>query len=112
MSRYSTPSSAWLFGSLLGALVIAACLGTSPIARAQPPVTALAFAPSEDLLVAGSQAGIRVVAWPSLEIISEWDTGVGQVHDFKFSPDGRLLLIVGGAAGQFGQWQLVSWPYL
>jgi WD40 repeat protein len=112
MSRYSTPSSAWLFGSLLGALVIAACLGTSPIARAQPPVTALAFAPSDDLLVAGSQAGIRVVAWPSLEIISEWDTGVGQVHDFKFSPDGRLLLIVGGAAGQFGQWELVSWPDL
>ncbi|QDU89696.1 WD domain, G-beta repeat [Pirellulimonas nuda] len=110
MSRLSTPHAARLAGALLGALAVGAGIGQSPAARAQPPITALAFAPGGELVVAGSQAGIRVAAWPTLQTDSERGVGVDQPHDLRFSPNGRRLLVVGGAAGQFGQWELVSWP--
>jgi WD40 repeat protein len=81
-------------------------------ARAQPPVTALAFAPGDTQLVAGSQSGIEVRCWPQLQTLVKQQVELRNVHDLSFSPDGEHLLIVGGAASEFGEWQIVAWPSL
>ncbi len=118
MNRSSPHHTSLLMGVLQGAVAIAAFASLSPQAgalapaAALAPVTALAFAPSGDVLVVGSQVGIRAAAWPSLRTEQERDIGFAQVHDLKFSPNGHSLLVVGGAAGEYGQWRLVSWPAL
>ncbi len=84
----------------------------SSATKAQPPVTALAMAPDESAIVAGSQAGIEIAEWPTLAPRQQHDVGITQVHDLEFSPDGTRLLIVGGAASEYGEWKLLSWPQL
>lgn len=80
------------------------------IASAQPPITALAFARDGEALVAGSQLGIRVRAWPSLKHHRDLETALPQIHDLVFSPRGDRLLVGGGAAGQYGGFEMFSWP--
>ncbi|TWU40941.1 WD40 repeat domain-containing protein [Novipirellula artificiosorum] len=85
---------------------------TSSLSQAQPPITALEFAPSDDAVVVGSQAGLEVRQWPSLAESQKNAMGITQIHDLKFSPNGQYLLIVGGSPSEFGEWQIVLWPEL
>jgi WD40 repeat protein len=76
----------------------------------QPPITALAFAPDGTEVVCGSQLGIEVRSWPSLQVTRQIDTNLGHVHDVAFSPGGDLLLAAGGAPSEQGRVEVFSWP--
>ena len=93
------------------ALFVVIGLACTP-ARAQAPVAALAFAPDETRVVAGSQSGIEIRRWPELQTVTKRDVELRSIHDLVFSPNSRQLLIVGGAASEYGEWQIVSWPSL
>jgi len=79
---------------------------------AQPPITALAFSPSGDSLVIGSQDSIAIRTWSSLAEVAHHDLEMGQIQDMQFSPDGMQLLIAGGNPSEFGEWRIVGWPDL
>jgi WD40 repeat protein len=89
-------------GIVLVALSAAAC--------AEPPITALAFSPDAGAVVAGSQGGIDIRSWPSLEVVRRLDTALPHVHDLSFSPRGDRLIVVGGAPSDVGGFELFSWP--
>ncbi|TWT75995.1 WD domain, G-beta repeat [Posidoniimonas polymericola] len=97
--------------SLAVSLIVALTLTCTP-ARAQSPVTALAFAPHETRLVAGSQSGIEIRRWPELQPVARRDLEIRSIHDLAFSPDSSRLLVGGGAPSEYGEWQIVSWPAL
>ncbi|TWU54665.1 WD domain, G-beta repeat [Rubripirellula tenax] len=83
-----------------------------PHCAAQPPVTALAFAPSGDRIVSGSQGGVSIREWPSLMNAEDHVVDIGKIQDLQFSPDGTRLLIVGGKPSEVGEWRIVTWPNL
>lgn len=91
-------------------MLVIGLLAAALDAYAQPPITAMTFSPDDRLLLAGSQQGIKVASCPTLEVKETPRLGIAQVHDLSFSPDGKQLLIVGGAAGEYGQWLVVKWP--
>lgn len=78
--------------------------------RAQAPITALAVALDGRQVVAGSQAGVAIHSWPELKETGKLATGLGQVNDLAFSPDGKRLLVAGGAAGESGGVEIWTWP--
>ncbi len=75
-----------------------------------PPVTAVAFAPGGSRVIAGSQAGLDVRRWPSLERERSLETALANVHDMAFSPDGTLLLVAGGKPAEAGRFEVRRWP--
>ncbi|MDZ4781839.1 MAG: hypothetical protein SGJ19_16430 [Planctomycetia bacterium] len=91
---------------LTAALFLALCAAAS---RAEPPITALAFAPNENILVVGSQQGLALRAWPSLELAGALPTELANVHDVAFSPDGAMLAVAGGAPSECGELELLDW---
>ena len=94
---------------LLAALI--GCLGIPRNSIAQdPPITALAFDPTETKLIAGSQAGVKCYGWPNLKPGKTIATELKQVHDLAFSPDGKTLAIAGGTPGEEGTVELWNWP--
>lgn len=97
--------------SLTISLVAVIWLACTPVAAAAP-ITALAFSPDETSVIAGSQSGIEIHSWPQLETTSRLDVEFASIHDLIFSPNGRYLMIVGGVASEFGEWQIFSWPSL
>lgn len=92
------------------AMLMFATIGLTQSNGAEPPITALTISADDTTLVAGSQLGVHVISWPDLTPALVRDVGFPQIHDLKFSPNGRQLLIVGGAAAEYGEWKLVSWP--
>lgn len=84
---------------------MAACLRA-----AEPPVIALALSPDGGHVIAGSQAGLRVMTWPKLETSGTLETKLEHVHDLAFSPDGKHLLAAGGSPGDVGIVELFTWP--
>ena len=77
---------------------------------AQPPVTALAFSPAGDRLLVGSQSGIDVRTWPSLDVVERVESELSQIHELRFSPDGTKLIVVGGSPSEFGEVDVIAWP--
>ena len=99
----------------LGAAALLCWLGGSGLAAGgrpgeEPPVTALAFAPDGKELVAGSQAGIEIRAWPDLGVLRRIETSLAHVHDIAFSPDGRWMAVAGGRPAESGGVELRAWP--
>lgn len=86
------------------------CLLGSITNAAEPPVTAIAFAPDGKSVVVGSQAGLAVHHWPDLKQQRKLDTKIGNVHDLKFSPNGRSLAVAGGTPSEAGLVELLAWP--
>ncbi len=89
--------------------LLAVCL-SAMTASAQPPVTALAFTPDGKQVIVGSQRGTAVHRWPGLTPVGKLATELEAIHDVRFSPDGRLLAVVGGSPGEEGIVEIWSWP--
>jgi WD40 repeat protein len=79
-------------------------------AAADPPVTALAFAPDGKAVLVGSQDGIQVRTWPDLKSDRTVPTELAHVHDLVFSPNGKALAAVGGSPSERGTAELFQWP--
>lgn len=75
------------------------------------PITAIAFTPNGQLLV-GSNDGLLLVAWPTLETIETIKTSLAEIDRIAFSPTGDSIVIAGGIPGEVGQWEEWSWPSL
>jgi WD40 repeat protein len=95
---------------ILVALSLASLGFTQIGVTAEPPITALAFDPTETKLIAGSQAGVKCYGWPNLKPGKTIATELKQVHDLAFSPDGKTLAIAGGTPGEEGTVELWNWP--
>lgn len=93
-------------------LAVCGCVGlfASAAGAAAPPVTSVAFAPDGESVVVGSQAGLSVRSWPGLEPLQELETGLVNLHDLEFSPDGRYLAAAGGTPSEEGLVEIFSWP--
>lgn len=91
----------------VAAILLAIC---TAMARAEPPITSLAFAPNENILVVGSQKGLQLRAWPSLETVEALATDIANLHDVAFSPDGKRLAVAGGDPSERGELELYDWP--
>ncbi len=102
-------SRAFRFCCLIGLLF---AFLTGQVRAGEPPITAVAFDRSGERLVAVSQAGIQVVAWPSLERLALRESQSPNLHCLKFSPDGRQLAVGGGAPAEFGAVEVFEWPGL
>jgi WD40 repeat protein len=81
----------------------------SPLLAASP-LTAVAFAPDGKHVAFGSQQGIELRTWPELTVVRSIDTQLDQVHDLRFSPDGRMLLAAGGSPAEVGTVEVRAWP--
>ncbi len=97
-------------------VVLAACLVgnlTAHPSRAwaiEPPITALAFAPDGKSVVACSQAGLSVFAWPDLTGQKTIASTIPNLHALAFSPEGNYLAVGGGFPAEEGLIELFSWP--
>lgn len=94
----------WLWGLSCGLASIAAA--------AEPPITALAFDPTENELLVGSQKGVVRYSWPELNSPRVIETKLAQVHHIAFSPDGKTLALAGGTSGEEGTIELWMRPKL
>jgi WD40 repeat protein len=69
---------------------------------AEPPITAIAFAPDGRSVAIGSQRGVTIKAWPSLKELANLPTNLGNVHDLQYSPNRNYLAIAGGPPAEAG----------
>ncbi len=93
-------------------LVVIGFLGRVSECLAEPPITAMAISLDNKLLITGSQSGLVVREWPSLDHGSAIDCGLDSIHDVCISPDGKRALVAGGSPGSSGVVQLRSFPEL
>ncbi|HJQ80567.1 MAG TPA: hypothetical protein VJ828_11455 [Lacipirellulaceae bacterium] len=66
--------------------------------------------PDKAAVVVASQAGVEVRSWPSLARVAMLPTEMANVHDLAFSPDGKILAVVGGHPAVEGGVELYRWP--
>jgi len=78
--------------------------------NAQPPITAVAFAPDGESVLVGSQLGVQIRNWPELALRQEIRTDIANVHDISFSPNGKQVALAGGNPGEDGQIEIMTWP--
>jgi len=90
---------------------LAGALLTSLIAVAnEPPITDLAFTPEAKHVVAVSQSGIHLYAWPELDHKRTIRTSTSNLHSIAFSPNAKYLAVGGGAPSENGGVEVFSWP--
>ena len=82
------------------------------VAIADAPITALTVSPDGQQIVAGSQAGLSIYRMADRTKVRAIPTKLEHVHDVAFSPDGQMLLAVGGAPAEVGAAELFTWPAL
>lgn len=86
------------------------CALSSQGFAADPPITCVRFAPDGRSIVACSQAGISVYAWPELNERTQFQSSILNLHDLAFSPDGDRLAVAGGTPTDEGTVEILSWP--
>ncbi len=92
-------------------LIIAiAFLSLEPAALADPPITAAALTPDAEQVLLASQAGVEIRSWPQLNLAERLPSQLDNIHDLKFSPDGKTLLIAGGSPAEAGIVKVIEWP--
>lgn len=84
-------------------------ISTSP-SFAASPLTAVVFTPDNVQVILGSQQGLELRTWPEMAVAGLIDTQLDQVHDLRFSPDGKMLLAAGGSPAQEGAIEVLAWP--
>lgn len=94
----------------LSTLVIGLSLSVQSGWSADPPITAIAFAPDGNSVLVGSQRGIVEYDWPDLNPSRTIACEVGNLHALAFSPDGKSLGIAGGTPAEEGIVEIVAWP--
>ena len=77
-------------------------------AASDAPVPPLAFAPGEQQVLVGSQAGLAVYTWLELEL--ELTTKLRHIHDLSFAPTGDFFAAADGRPGQKGTVEVFHWP--
>ena len=97
---------------LLGFFISILAVGAISVSAADPPVTAMAFAPGGESLVAVSQSGLQIRAWPGLEVLREAKVTIPNLHCCQFSPSGHRFAIGGGYPSEEGVVKVYSWPEL
>lgn len=105
--RYDFPSNLGLSTCLFFAWITVAFNGSL---RGQPPITALAVLPYADQYVTGSQAGLAICQWPTMEIREQLPTRLEHIHDLALSHDGQILMAAGGVPAEQGVIELWDWP--
>ncbi len=83
---------------------------SSSISLAASPLTALAFVPDGTHVVLGSQQGLELRTWPEMAVASSIETQLDQIHDLRFSPYGKMLLVAGGFPAEEGAVEVLAWP--
>ena len=76
----------------------------------EPPITDLAFTPEAKHVVAVSQSGIHLYAWPELDHRRTIRTSTSNLHSVAFSPNEKYLAVGGGAPSEDGVVEVFSWP--
>jgi WD40 repeat protein len=76
-----------------------------------PPITALTFSPDGSQIITGSQSGLTLLD-DSAALVKSLIVEMDNVHDVQFSPDGNLLVVVGGNPAETGVMELYHWPSL
>lgn len=76
----------------------------------EPPITAVAFTPDGDSVVALSQSGIHVYDWPKLTKSRTFEASMPNLHALAFSPDGKRLAVGGGYPAEEGVVEIFTWP--
>ncbi|MDA7632769.1 WD40 repeat domain-containing protein [bacterium] len=90
---------------------LAGALLTSLIGVAsEPPITALAFTPNGNHVIAVSQSGIHLFDWPKLDLQRTIHAATSNLHCLAFSPNKRHLAVGGGAPSEDGVVEVFSWP--
>ncbi|MEO1997177.1 MAG: WD40 repeat domain-containing protein [Planctomycetaceae bacterium] len=89
-------------------LCVSALIATA--GAADPPVTAIAFAPDGQSVIVGSQAGLVVHGWPDLKPERSLDTKLINIHALAFAPGGMSLAAAGGTPSEQGQVEIFDWP--
>jgi WD40 repeat protein len=92
------------------AICVALCTLASISRAAEPPVTAIAFAPDGRSVAVGSQAGVAIYNWPDLKKQKMFDTQLVNLHDLAFSPNGESLAVAGGIPSEEGLVEVLAWP--
>ncbi len=105
---------AWQASDLMYRLLILIGLLTLRTTAAEPPagVTAACFSPDATQLLCGGQNGLRIYAWPSLDLIQRQDLTADNVHQIVFAPDHQRIAVAGGAPAEMGLVTIHSWPEL
>ena len=93
--------------ALLAILIFVWVASTS---AAEPPITALAFSPDGESVIAASQAGAQILDWPDLRLRKTIAVAAANLHCLRFSPNEKLLAIGGGHPAEEGIVQVFSWP--
>ena len=84
---------------------------TTQPSKIQPPITALAFTPDGQSVVAASQRGLQVLQWPDLTAARTIAIQTPNLHDLTFSAAGDRIAIGGGDPSEIGLVEVVSWPH-
>jgi WD40 repeat protein len=90
-------------------LLLWACLANVASAT-EPPITAVAFTPDGESVVAVSQAGLHEYSWPELTQKRTLEVSASNLHCLAFSPNGEHLAVGGGYPSEEGVVEVFSWP--
>ena len=77
---------------------------------AEPPITAVVFAPNGESVIAASQSGLKIYRWPDLQRQRSIECEAANLHCVAFSPDGRHFAAGGGNPSESGSVEVFSWP--
>lgn len=77
---------------------------------AEPPITAVVFAPNGESVIAASQSGLQIYNWPNLQRRRTIECEAENLHCLAFSPDAKHLAVGGGTPSEDGSVEVFSWP--
>jgi WD40 repeat protein len=90
--------------------VVRLCVAASTSSATDPPITAVAYAPDGNSVVATSQSGLHVFGWPELDRQRTIQVEASNLHSLAFTPPGDFLAVGGGYPSEEGIVEVFSWP--
>ncbi len=80
------------------------------VGQENPPITDIAFSPDGKSVVACSQTGLEIFAWPSLKSTKKVSLSIANLHCVRFAPNGKRFAVGGGNPSEEGIVEIYSWP--